>query len=107
MRRKGERAEKRLSCFAVAAVFVTTLHAAAGLLAHFFDEKRGATGWAGLRDRTIPQGIFAGWILAARKKRPTFSRALLDQITPAARLWTFHAQRERLGRFALGVRGTG
>lgn len=58
----------RLSRFAVAAVFVPTLHASAGLLAHFLNQKWGTTGGAGLRDGTIPQGIFTGRILAARKK---------------------------------------
>jgi len=57
-----------LACFAVAAFFATALDAAADLLADFFNEKRGAAGWTGLVDRTIPQSIFARWILTASKE---------------------------------------
>ena len=67
-----------LSGFPVTALFVAALHAAARLLAYFFDEEGGAAGWTGLGNRAIPQGIFARRILAAGKERPALARALLD-----------------------------
>src|SRR6266849_140726 len=96
-----------LSCFAVAAFFAAALDAAANLLAHFFNEERGAAGWAGLVDRTIPQGIFARRILTASKERTSFSRALLDEIASTAWLRALHTQRERLGGLALRIGGAG
>ena len=90
-----------LPCFAVATFLATALDAAANLLADFFNEKRGAAGWAGLVDWTIPQSIFARGILTARKERTSFSRTLLDKVAATAWLGALHAQRERLGGLAL------
>src|SRR6185436_3603949 len=96
-----------LSGFAVAALLAAALNATADLLADFFDEERGAAGWAGLVDRTIPQGIFAGGILTAGKERTSFSRALLHEVSATAWLGTLHTQRKRLGGFALRIGGAG
>ena len=74
----------QLSCFSVSTLLATALDAAANLFADFFKEKRGAAGWTGLVDRTIPQGIFARGILTARKERTSFSRALLDEVASTA-----------------------
>src|SRR4249920_53429 len=81
-----------LSGFAVAAFLVSALHAAAGLLADFFDKERGAAGRTGLGNGTVPQGKFAGRIFATGKERTAFARPLLDKIPAATRLRTFHAE---------------
>lgn len=92
-----------LSCFAVAALFATALDTAADLFADFFNKKRGATSWAGLIDRTIPQGKLTGWILTARKEGTSFPRALLHEIAATALLGTLYTQCERLGGLALRI----
>jgi hypothetical protein len=83
---------KNLSRFPVAAFLVPALHATASLLADFFDEEGGAAGRTSLGNGTVPQGKFAGRIFAAGKERTAFARPLLDKVTAAPRLGTFHTE---------------
>ena len=96
-----------LSCFAVATLLTAALDAAADLFADFFNEELGAAGWAGLVDRTIPQGKLTGWILTARKEGTSLPRALLHEVSATAWLRALHTQRERLGGLALRIGGAG
>lgn len=72
---EGEYAEKQylpgtgmLACLAVAALFVTALHASPGLLADFLDQERRLARWTGFWHGTIPQRIFTRRVPAAGKE---------------------------------------
>lgn len=79
-----------LSGFPIAALFLVTLHRTAGLLTDLLNEEWRLTRGTGLIDRAVPQGILTLWVTTARIKIAALFRTLLNEISPATRLGTFH-----------------